>query len=137
MGNNPGKKSPGDRIPRGQRGFLLLEILLAIVLLTGGLTLVLRSFGSSLGALGSSADYTKALLLLEERLWELEAKGSIVPGTFTGEFSKEDGKFRWEVKASELTEKGLCETQVTVSWQQRGRPRALSIVTYLKTGVRA
>lgn len=98
---------------------------------------MLRSFGSSLGALGSSADYTKALLLLEERLWELEAKGSIVPGTFTGEFSEEDGKFRWEVKASELTEKGLCETQVTVSWQQRGRPRALSIVTYLKTGVRA
>ena len=89
-------------------------------------------FGSSLNALGTSADYTKALLLVEERLWDLEAKGSIVPGTFTGEFSEEDGGFRWEVKASELTEMRLCETQVTVSWKRRGRPRAVSIVTYLK-----
>jgi len=110
----------------------LLETLLAILVLAVGLTLVLRSFGSSLDALGTSADYTKALLLLEERLWELETKGSIVPGTFAGEFSEEDGDFRWEVKASELAEMELCETQVTVSWEQRGRPRDVSIVTYLK-----
>ena len=111
---------------------MLLETLLAILILAVGLTVVLRSFGSSLNALGTSADYTKALLLVEERLWDLEAKGSIVPGTFTGEFSEEDGGFRWEVKASELTEMRLCETQVTVSWKRRGRPRAVSIVTYLK-----
>ena len=132
MGNSPRQKSAWDRVPFSQSGFLLLETLLAILVLAVGLTLVLRSFGSSLDALGTSADYTKALLLLEERLWELEAKGSIVPGTFTGEFSEEDGNFRWEVKASELAEMELCETQVTVSWEQRGRPRDVSIVTYLK-----
>ncbi len=132
MGNSPGKKSTWDRVPLSQRGFLLLEILLAVLILAVGLTFVLRSFGSSLGALRTSADYTNALLLLEERLWDLEAKGSIVPGTFTGEFSEEDGDFRWEVTASELTEMGLCETQVTVSWKRRGRPRAVSIVTYVK-----
>lgn len=113
---------------------MLLEILLVVLVLAVGLTLVLRSFGSSLDALGTSADYTKALLLLEERLWELEAKGSVVPGTSAGEFSDEDGNFRWEVKASELPQVGLCETQVTVSWERRGRPRAVSIVTYLKRG---
>ncbi len=132
MKNRAGKKSTWDRVPLSQRGFLLLETLLAILILAVGLTVVLRSFGSSLNALGTSADYTKALLLVEERLWDLEAKGSIVPGTFTGEFSEEDGGFRWEVKASELTEMRLCETQVTVSWKRRGRPRAVSIVTYLK-----
>jgi len=132
MGNSPRQKSTWARVPFSQRGFLLLETLLAILVLAVGLTLVLRSFGSSLDALGTSADYTKALLLLEERLWELETKGSIVPGTFTGEFSEEDGEFRWEVKASELAEMELCETQVTVSWEQRGRPRDVSIVTYLK-----
>ncbi len=132
MGNSPRPKSAWARVPFSQRGFLLLETLLAILVLAVGLTLVLRSFGSSLDALGTSADYTKALLLLEERLWELETKGSIVPGTFAGEFSEEDGDFRWEVKASELAEMELCETQVTVSWEQRGRPRDVSIVTYLK-----
>lgn len=132
MGNTAGKKSARDSVALGERGFLLLETLLAIVLLAVGLTVVVRSVGSSLNVLGTSADYTKALVLLEEKLWELDAKGSVVPGTFTGEFSEKNGIFRWEVTASELLEMELCETQVTVSWEQRGRPRAVSIVTYLK-----
>ena len=109
-----------------------MEILLVVLILAVGLSVVLSSFGSSLDGLGTSAAYTKALALLEERLWELEAKGSIAPGSFTGQFSEEDGNFRWEVKASEPTAIGLCETQVTVSWEQRGRPRAVSVATYLK-----
>jgi len=132
MGNSPGKKSRWDRVALSQRGFLLLESLLAILFLGVGLTLVLRSFGSSLSALGTSADYTKALVLLEERLLELEAKGSIAPGTSTGGFYEEVGKFRWEVKASELRDIGLCESEVTVLWEQRGKPRSVSIMTYLK-----
>jgi len=110
----------------------LVETLLAVLILAVGLTLVLRSFGSSLDALGNSAGYTRGLALVEEKLWELEAKGSIVPGTSTGQFAEEDRDFRWEVKASELGAMKLCETQVTVSWAQRGRPRAISVVTYLK-----
>lgn len=132
MGTLPGKAAPWARLLPSQKGFSLLETLLAILVLAVGLTLVLRSFGSSLDALGNSADYTKALLLLEERLWELEAKGSIVPGTLTGGFAEENGNFRWEVHASEFPGMGLCETQVAVSWEQRGRPRAVSVVTYLK-----
>jgi len=127
-----GKKPGWARIALSQGGFSLLETLLAVLILAVGLTLVLRSFGSSLDALGNSADYTRGLALVEERLWELEAKGSIVPGPYTGQFSEEDRDFRWEVKASDLGEMGLCETQVTVSWSQRGRHRAISVVTYLK-----
>jgi hypothetical protein len=123
---------PGTRIRLDQGGFLLLESLLVVVLLAVGLTVVLRSFGSSLNALGTSADYTKALLLLEERLWELEAKGSIAPGTFTGGFPEDGGNFRWEVRASDQPSIGLCETQVTVRWERRGRPRSVSVVTYVK-----
>jgi hypothetical protein len=111
---------------------MLIETLLAVVILAVGLTLVVRSFGSSVSALGTSADYTKAMGLLEERLWELEVKGSIAPGVLTGEFSEEDGKFRWQVDASELKDLDLCETQVTVSWERRGKTQTVSIVTYLK-----
>jgi hypothetical protein len=110
----------------------LVEILLAVFVLAVGVTLVLGSFGSSIDALGNSAEYTRALALLEERLWELEAQGSIVPGGSAGRFAEEDRDFRWEVKAAELGETRLCETQVTVSWEHRGRPRAVSVVTYLK-----
>jgi hypothetical protein len=132
MADSAARHPPGTNIRLGQGGFLLLESLLVVLVLAVGLTVVLRSFGSSLDALGTSADYTKALLLLEERLWDLEAKGSIAPGTFTGGFPDEDGPFRWEVTASDQPSIGLCETQVTVRWERRGRPRAVSVVTYLK-----
>ncbi len=118
--------------PSGQGGFLLLETLLAIIFLTVGLTTVLRSYGSSLKSLGISADYTKALVHLERSLWPYEAAGSIAPGTYTGEFSEEDGKFQWEIEASEVLELGICETRATVSWKQRGKLRHVSVVTYLK-----
>jgi prepilin-type N-terminal cleavage/methylation domain-containing protein len=117
----------------GDRGFSLVETLLAVLILAVGLTLVLRSFGSSLDALGNSADYTRALALVEQKLWDLEAKGSIAPGTHTGQFSEEEHQnFRWEVKASAPLEMGLCETQVTILWARRGRARAVSVVTYLR-----
>ena len=118
--------------PSGQGGFLLLETLLAIVFLTVGLTTVLRSYGSSLEALGISADYTKALVLLERSLWPYEAAGSIAPGTFSGKYTEEDGDFQWEIEASEIMDLGICETRATVSWEKRGKVRQVSVVTYLK-----
>jgi hypothetical protein len=96
----PGKKPKRERILQRQGGFLLLETLLAVIILAVGLTLVVRSFGSSIHALGTSGDYTRAIVLLEERLWDLEAKGSIAPGVTTGKFSEEDRNFSWEVEAS-------------------------------------
>ena len=126
-------KEAAGRAGLGDGGFLLVETLLAVLILAVGLTLVLRSFGSSLDALGNSADYTRALALVEQKLWDLEAKGSIAPGTQTGQFSEEEHQaFRWEVKASEPTEMGLCETQVTILWARRGRARAVSVVTYVR-----
>ena len=131
MGATVGKQS-GRRTSPGDGGFTLVETLLAVLILAVGVTVVLRSYGSSLDALRNSAEYTRGLALVEARLWELEAKGSIAPGTSTGRFAEDDQNFRWEVKASDLGEMGLCETRVTVSWDRRGRPRAVSLVTYLK-----
>jgi len=118
--------------PSGQKGFLLLETLLAVFFLTVGLTAVLRSYGSSIAGLGISGDYTRALTLLEKSLWEFESKGSIAPGTYTGMFSDDHGRFRWQVDASEIAELGLCETRATVFWEKRGKSRDVSVLTYLK-----
>ncbi len=132
MENTPVKKPERHRILQGSGGFLLLETLLAVIILAVGLTLVVRSFGSSIHALGTSGDYSRALVLLEERLWDLEARGTITPGVLSGKFSDEDQKFSWEVEALEVAEIDLCETKVTVSWERRGKLQDVSLVTYLK-----
>lgn len=115
-----------------QKGFLLLETILSVLILTVGLSVVIRSFGSSLDALRVSNDYTQALLLLEEKMGELEAQGSIPTGTVGGIFPSEDDQFQWEVRASAPNPLDLFEVEVTVSWKQRGRPRDISVVTYLR-----
>ncbi len=105
---------------------------MAVFFLAVGLTAVLRSYGSSIDGLRISGDYTMALMLLEKSLWEFESKGSISPGTYTGQFSDGDERFRWRVDASEIGELGLCETRATVFWEKRGKTRDVAIVTYLK-----
>ncbi len=115
-----------------QNGFLLLETLLAIVFLTVGLTTVLRSYGSSLTSLGVTADYTKAMVLLEQSLWPYESKGSIIPGNYNGKFSGEDKEFSWEIEAREIADLGVCETRASVFWVRRGKTREVSVTTYLK-----
>ncbi len=113
-------------------GFLLLETLLTVLVMTAGLAIVVRSFASSVEALAVAGDSTRALLLLEDKMWELEAQGVITPGTANGEFPRAEGEYRWEVTARQAAVPGLCETQVTVAWSRRGQPRSLSLVTYLK-----
>jgi prepilin-type N-terminal cleavage/methylation domain-containing protein len=131
MRETAGKPCRG-RTALGDGGFSLVETLLAVFILAVGVTVVLGSFGSSIDALGNSAEYTRGLALVEAKLWELEAQGAIVPGSSTGRFAEEDRDFRWEVNASDLGETRLCETRVTVTWEHRGRPRAVSVVTYLR-----
>lgn len=122
------------RRPGSSRGgFLLLETLLTVLVLTAGLAIVVRSFASSVEALAVAGDFTRALLLLEEKMWELEARGVITPGTTNGRFTQAEGNVQWEVTAASTAVPGLSETQVTVAWSRRGRPRSLSLVTYLKT----
>ena len=118
-------------------GFLLLETILAVLILSVGLSVVIRSFGSSLNFLRASDDYTQAMLLLEEKMWDLEAKGSITPGTSRGTFLEDDVKFQWQINASVPNGLDLCETEVTVSWKHRGGERNISLVTYLRSGTEA
>ena len=120
-----------SEVLEGQRGFLLLETLMAVFFLAVGLTAVLHSYGSSIDGLGHSGDYTKALMLVEKSMWKFEAKGSISPGTYSGRFADGNEQFTWQVEAVEIEELGICETRATVSWHKRGKTRNVSVVTYL------
>lgn len=132
---SPAQKKINLKVLISRVGFLLLETLFAVLILTTGLTLVVRSFGTSLNALRISNDYTRAMLLMEEKMWDLESKGSINPGTSSGEFSSDNGQFQWTVSATVLGEHNLCEVKVTVFWKKKGKQRDLSVVTYLKRSV--
>lgn len=72
-------------------GFTLLEILVALLILSGGLTLVLRSSHSTLGALARTSEQMRAGLLLRESqsAWLAGQNGG---GVFTGSL----GDYEWD-----------------------------------------
>ena len=78
------------------RGFLLFEVMVAVVVLAVGLTLVLRSFNSAIATVKGLQDYTTAMFLLEEKMFQLETEGVEDEGKFENEFNN----FSWN--------EGLC-----------------------------
>ncbi|MBF0522515.1 MAG: prepilin-type N-terminal cleavage/methylation domain-containing protein [Candidatus Omnitrophica bacterium] len=114
------------------KGFTLIEVIVAIGLLSTGIVFVLQSIAFSARSAGLSNDMAKAVLLAQDKLQEIEIKEKqkvIVPGAV------KDAKdiFDWEytIKDSD-TFKGLCPVTFTATWQRHGKQEMLEFETYAK-----
>lgn len=76
----------------GGRGFTLLEILVALVVLAVVGGALLQLFHGGLRNVRTSADYTRAALLARSKLAELEAREYFAPAVEEGRF---DERFQW------------------------------------------
>lgn len=112
-------------------GFLLFEIMVAVTILSIGLTLILRSFTTTIDAVRVSQDHTRAILLLEQKVFELERVGFAAPGTSSGKFKGALQMFEWELESTELEEVPLNQVTMSVKWQTTRRPQKVSVVTFL------
>jgi len=117
-------------------GIVLLEVLISITILSAGLTLVIRSFISSLRASVNTVDYSTAVILAENKLNEYVQNG--LPEDFSGEkneFESPFEKFSYEIEAEEIDSDAafdsLNEVTLKVSWQTRRREKSVNLTTYL------
>lgn len=113
-----------------KNGFLLLEVLVSVVVITLGLVYIVRSFSISTRAIKTSRNYMKAVSLLEEKLWELEEAGQVERGE-DGDYFKDDRGFQWELAADTEEELPINKTILAVTWKDRQRKQRVSIATYL------
>lgn len=108
---------------RGERGFTLLEVLVALAILGLAVVTVIQLFGQGLRLLKVAGDYQRAVLLADQKAREGEAVREAIE---TGE----EGGFRWERRATvtpvpaELTVTGpapvrLFQVTVEVRWGNR------------------
>ena len=124
---------------KNSKGFLLLEVIISIVVITGGLLFVMRIYSTAKEALNRSRAFFKYSLLLEERIYDFEERGVIEEG-------KEDGRFPdlndylWAVEAASLASiaqelNDLCAVRLDVSRRkgpsEAGPPEKYSLYTYL------
>ena len=116
-----------------KHGFTLIEIVVALAILSLALPTLLRSFTEAAKGQALAENRTTALYLLKFQMAAIEAEGYPDIGEEDGEFG-EEARFRWhsdvqDVESEEI--EGLRLVTVTITWQERGEERLISASTYL------
>jgi Tfp pilus assembly protein PilV len=105
------------------QGFMLVEVVLAVVVLSVGIVAVSRASGASLRGLTLYRDRYRAQLLLESRVWLLGVGAEVVP-----ESDAALSSVTWTVDDDADTSDTLCRwRKVTIGWGEKKRGGELSL----------
>jgi general secretion pathway protein I len=88
-------------MPSRQKGFSLLEVLVAFVILALSLGVIMRLFSTNLRNIGASERSSQALLVAESVLAKLGVETPLVEGEQTGE---EMRGYRWRARVTRFVE---------------------------------
>ena len=110
-------------IMSGEHGFSLIEVLVSFVLLSMSLAVILQIFSTNLRAVDAVRKQTRALVLAESKLAELDNEILLTPGEHSGE----SGAFSWQLTVSPYIEDAdednrsiheLYDVAMTVHWKR-------------------
>jgi type II secretion system protein I len=107
-------KSMYTKRMEARRGYLLLELTLAMVIISIALVAILNAFSTSIRTHSMLNSRFKALLLLEQKVDELESEGDFLPGIKEGIFSSAP-LFKWKTEIIETDVLSLYRVGITVS----------------------
>ena len=123
------------RARASERGFTLIEILVAFVIVALALGALLQVFATGLRSSSAAENYTIAALLAESKLAAIGIEEPLEEGDRSGEF---DNGFRWATSVRPYDDGGPTlelgaiqgfEVSVTVQWGGAGRARSVSLAT--------
>lgn len=112
-----------------RRGFSLLELVVAIAVLTVGMLGVLRAVSQGINASRAAADRTLGVELSEQKLTELVVNPELEPGVESGDFGELHPRFVWESTVEETELTGLYRVRVTVTWTSGAQEHSIDLET--------
>lgn len=80
-----------------KKGFLLLEVIVSIVIITTGLVYIMRAFSTAKFAISRSLVIFESGLLLESKMFEFEEKGRIEKDFKAGKKFEDNPGYSWAI----------------------------------------
>lgn len=128
-------------IIRKNNGFLLIEILVTVVIVSASIIFINHAFTSSLKAIAVSNDYLSSVLLLEDKSFDFEAYPYVDESSFSGEENFMERNFTWQQDVLGLSEEdigdeydeedlGLKLLRFSVGWKRQNVERNIEVITY-------
>ena len=124
---------------RSQRGYTLIEVIVAFAVLGIALMLLLGTLSNGTRQVRWAADSGRAALHAQSLLDGIGIDIPVVPGSSTGEF--EDGRYRWSLEIAPYVDPALppaladssgqqlFEIGLAVDWGERGPRERLQVRT--------
>jgi general secretion pathway protein I len=121
------------------RGFTLIEVVVALAILGVGLTVIIELFSGGLRLGRASKEYTKAVNYAQMKMEEISLKQQVEEGVEEGKF---DDTFRWEIGVKKVdilpVEKDrdfkppaeFFQVKVNVIWKSGSKERSTTIESY-------
>lgn len=118
------------------RGFSLIEVLVAFVVLSLALSVLMRIFSGGTHNAALASDYSHAVLLAETKLAAAGVDTPLQEGVATG---NADERYRWQTSVRMLpataetpaasSPVGLFEVEARILWQDGGKERVVALNT--------
>ncbi len=119
-----------SQVGRSPTGFTLLEVMIALAILSLVAVAFLRAQGSSVHLVDESVQISLATLLAKEKMAELESNGFPEPGRASGEGGEDFPLYHWEQVISPTEMQNLRKAVVRILWMEGTRERNLELTTY-------
>jgi general secretion pathway protein I len=120
--------------PRTEEGFTLLEVIVALAILSVAFALAMELLAAGVRSAKASEDYTQAVLLARQKMAEVVVTPNLEGSADKGDF---DRGFHWYSEVQPLSQEEerdpaarLYQVRVRVTWPGRGAEKSLDLYTF-------